>query len=154
MMDMVRYFDKDVPRINHALKVHAFANNIARLERLDTMDQLVVEVAALLHDIGIPEAERKYQSTAGPYQEAEGPPIAQAMLENLGFEEALIQRVCYLIAHHHSYQYIDGKDFQILVEADFLVNIFEERMSTQAVKSIREKYFRTPSALEILDAMY
>lgn len=82
-----------------------------------------LELAALLHDIGIHEAERKYGSAAGQYQELEGPPIAQKILEQLGAEPELAQRVCYLVGHHHSYTLVDGPDFQALVEADFIVNI-------------------------------
>ena len=33
------------------------------------------------------------------------------------------ERVAYLIGHHHTYDKIEGMDYQILVEADFLVNI-------------------------------
>jgi HD superfamily phosphohydrolase YqeK len=57
---MIEYFGNDVKRINHALKVHGFAKNIARMEGLKGEVMLVLEVAAVLHDIGIKESERKY----------------------------------------------------------------------------------------------
>ena len=37
----------------------------------------------------------------------------------------MIRRVEYLVGHHHTYKDIDGLDYQILVEADFLVNILK-----------------------------
>jgi hypothetical protein len=41
------------------------------------------------------------------------------MLGRLGFGAALVERVCYLVGHHHTYTNIDGPDYQILVEAGF-----------------------------------
>lgn len=151
---MTAYFGCDTRRINHALKVYGFARAIMAKENLDEREALAVELSAVLHDIGIREAERKYQSSAGKYQELEGPPIARALLEEAGVEGGTADRVCFLIGNHHSYGKIDGIDFQILVEADFLVNIFEDGMDAGQIGSIRDKYFRTAGGLEIINSMY
>jgi CRISPR/Cas system-associated endonuclease Cas3-HD len=151
---MVGYFGCDVRRINHALKVYEFASTICRCENLSEHDIEVTEIAAVLHDIGIPVSEKKYGSCIGKYQELEGPPIAHAILEKLGTEPDTIARVCYLIGNHHTYTKIDGIDFQILVEADFLVNIYEDKMDEKMVKSIKEKYFKTNTGLQLLDSMF
>ncbi len=151
---MTAYFGRDVRRINHALKVYGFALAIMADENLSGRDVLAVELSAVLHDIGIHEAERKYQSSAGKYQELEGPPIARALLEEADVDSGVIDRVCFIIGNHHSYGKIDGNDFQILVEADFLVNIFEDGMDAGQIGSIRDKYFRTAGGLEIINSMY
>lgn len=151
---MVGYFGCDVRRINHALKVYGFASTICRCENLSEHDIDVTKIAAVLHDIGIPVSEKKYGSCIGKYQELEGPPIAHALLEKLGTEPDTIARVCYLIGNHHTYTKIDGIDFQILVEADFLVNIYEDEMDEKMVKSIKEKYFKTNTGLQLLDSMF
>ena len=57
---------------------------------------------------------------------SEGPPEAEKLLASQGWPETVIQRVSYLVGHHHTYTDIDGTDYQLLVEADFLVNLFEE----------------------------
>jgi HD superfamily phosphodiesterase len=152
--EMIRYFQDDVRRINHALKVYGFATAISGQEGVSEKDATLISLAAALHDIGIKEAERKYHSASGKYQEIEGPPLAKPILQRNGIDESIIERVCFLIGHHHSYQKIDGLDFQILVEADFLVNIFEDGMDRGAVESIREKYFKTETGIGMLDAMY
>ncbi len=59
------------------------------------------------------------------YKEKEGPAIAEKLLGELGFDQDVSNRVQYLIAHHHTYDNINEIDYQILVEADFLVNIME-----------------------------
>nr|WP_122013639.1 HD domain-containing protein [Maliibacterium massiliense] len=143
MAEMIAYEAGCPQRIHHFLKVYAFAKAIASAEGLDEQTQHTLEVAALLHDIGIRPSLEKYASSAGPYQEQEGPAPARALLAPLGYEEARIARVCYLIAHHHTYTDIDGIDYQILIEADFLVNALEEGMSREAARRVYDQYIRT-----------
>lgn len=151
---MVEY-EKGTPhRIAHFAKVHAYAALIARQEGLTPQLQLITEAAALVHDIGIRPSLEKYHSSAGKYQELEGPAPAGEMLRRLGFEEPVKQRVCFLVSRHHTYHPVEGMDHQILLEADFLVNAMEESMSEQAIRTGREKVFATKTGLALLDAMY
>lgn len=152
--EMVRYFGTDVRRINHALKVHAFALLIAESEGVDEQTQEIIAITALLHDIGIHEAERKYHSTAGNYQQIEGPPIARALLAELDVPPDIIDRVCFITANHHTYTRIDGRDFQILVEADFLVNFFEDGLKPEAIRLVVAKIFATKTGTELAEEMY
>lgn len=151
---MISYLGSDARRINHALKVYGFAVNISGMEGVLEKDNLVISLAAVLHDIGIHEAERKYNSSSGKYQELEGPPIAKGILKNIGVPNDIINRVCFLIGNHHSYQNIDGLDFQILIEVDFLVNIFEDNMSKDSILSIRDKYFKTGNGIKLINSIY
>jgi HD superfamily phosphodiesterase len=154
LTDMIAYFSGDVRRINHALKVYAFSLIIAEGCSIDQDSRQILSAAAILHDIGIHEAEKKYNSSAGNYQEIEGPPIARSLLGRYDLAEPDVDRICHIIGHHHSYSAIDGIDFQILVEADCIVNIFEDSMGTGAVMRIREKIFRTETGIRLLDTMY
>lgn len=140
--------------INHALKVFSFAKAIGEGEHLSPEQQTVLETAAVLHDIGIRISEQKYSSGCGKYQQIEGPSIARTLLTELGFSAPVIDRVCYLIAHHHEYDHMDGLDYQILVEADFLVNIFEEDTSRDGIESVRETIFRTKTGTRYLDDLF
>jgi len=154
MADMIRWFHGDVRRINHALKVYSFASLISIESGSDERESLIIGITALLHDIGIKEAERKFQSSSGKLQEQEGPPVAREMLKPYGLDHEIIDRVCFIIGNHHSYSKNDGTDFQILVEADFLVNIYEDSVNRESVRNIREKIFRTDSGIGWLDEMY
>ena len=151
---MIAYYAGDVRRINHFLKVYSFAKTIGEMEGLDESTQEIIEIAALTHDIGIKNSEKKYNSSAGNYQQIEGPPEAKKLLERLGVESGIIDRVCWLIAHHHTYTDIQGIDYQILVEADFLVNFYEDDMSIDSVHSAGGKMFKTLSGKAILNAIY
>lgn len=148
-------YEKGCPqRIQHFLKVTAFAEQIGQMENLDEGNYHILRTAAVVHDIGIRPSLEKYGSSGGNYQQIEGPPVAQPLLEELGYEQEVIDRVCYLIAHHHTYSNMDGMDYQILVEADFLVNIFESEMSLEAAKKVRKNIFRTESGKLIFDCLY
>lgn len=154
MSDMIRYFHGDVRRINHALKVYSFASLISQEEGVYESDSLIICIAALLHDIGIKTAEQKFGSSSGKYQEIEGPPIAREILKQYNLDDTIINRACFIIGNHHSYSRIDGTDFQILVEADFLVNIYEDSIGSESIQHIREKIFRTKAGSQLLDEMY
>lgn len=151
---MINYFNGDPKRIQHFLKVHAFARTIGINEGLLDDVQYLVEVAAITHDIGIKLSEEKFGSSDGKYQEQEGPAEAEKLLREIGYEEDFIDKVCFLIAHHHTYKGIDNAPHRILVEADFLVNIYEEHISMELAKNVKEKIFRTKSGIKIFEDMY
>lgn len=150
----VAYDKGDARRIHHFLKVYAYADTIGRLEGLSEDEQSILQTAAVLHDIGIHKAEEKYGSSSGHYQELEGPAPARAILEELGAAEDFIERVTFLIAHHHTYSGVDGVDYQILLEADFLVNAYEDQLKPEAIRTFKEKVFRTKAGLELLKYTY
>jgi len=151
---MISYFGADVRRINHAIKVYGFANCIARREKLSDIEILIVDIVAILHDIGIKEAEIKYNSSIGKYQEIEGPAIARSILSDLEINNNVLDRICFIIGNHHSYQKIDGLDFQIIVEADLLVNIYEDKMTKYSIESVCNKYFKTQTGLSMIKRIY
>ena len=141
--EMIAYEEGVPQRIHHFLKVYGFAKTIGVLEVLDAETQQILEAAAIVHDIGIRPSLEKYGSDAGPYQEREGVAPAHSMLSACGYSPAVVERVCYLVAHHHTYRDMDGVDYQILVEADFLVNLYEGNASSAAIRSAYEHVFRT-----------
>ncbi len=151
---MIAYYAGDPRRINHFLKVHGFAKAIGELEGLDKGTQEILEIAALTHDIGIKNSEKKFNSSAGNHQQTEGPPEAKKLLEDLDIESVVIDRVCWLIAHHHTYTDIKELDYQILIEADFLVNAYEDNMPLEAISSFRTNIFKTNAGINLLNACY
>lgn len=141
-------------RIQHFLKVHAFAALIGRGEGLPPEEQNTLEAAAYVHDIGIKPALEKYGSSAGKYQEALGAEPARKMLLDCGFDAETAERAAWLVAHHHTYDNIDAADYRILVEADFLVNLFEDSSPREAVESVYEKIFRTETGRRLCRTMF
>ena len=156
MTRMIEYFGGDKKRIHHAMKVYGFSCALWSMEAkkrglsLEDQRRTTLMYAAILHDIGIVEAEKKHGSCDGKYQEAEGPAIAEGILRDCGVSEETIRRVCFLIGHHHTYHVIDDLDFMILVEADLFVNLEEEKLPPEAVQAAREKWMKTAGSADLL----
>ncbi len=144
--EMINYNKGDKKRIAHAIKVHNYARNIGILENLDSNTLFILESAAILHDIGIKVCEEKYGSSSGKLQEKEGPTIAYEILKNLNYKDT--DRILFLIGNHHTYNNIQGLDYQILIESDFLVNFEEENTSKKAIKKVYENLFKTKTGKE------
>ena len=142
---MIEYYAGDSRRVHHFLKVHSFAKLIGELEGMQADELEILEIAALTHDIGIKNAEMKYGYNNGRLQEQEGPSEARRLLRSLDVPEEVTDRVCYLVGHHHTYRNIDGIDYQILVEADFLVNLYEDKADGDTIKKAYGNIFATES---------
>ncbi len=137
-------------RIHHFLKVQGFARQIALAEGLTDEARFTLEAAALTHDVGIKPALKQYGACGGAHQERLGPPEASRMLAALGLPEPVVRRVCFLISRHHTTQGVDGPDWQILLEADFLVNMIESGLSPDAIDAYRDTVFRTAEGKRLL----
>jgi HD superfamily phosphodiesterase len=152
-LEMKKYFGTDFKRVNHALKVAKVAEQILKMEG---GHPLVVMGAAYLHDIGIHEAERKYGSPSGHYQEMEGPAIAKEILERLNVQKDMVDEICDIIGHHHCPREEETLNFQIFYEADGLVNIEEEGISKDPknLQAMIEKVFRTVTGKQLAEKLF
>ena len=153
-LHMITYYAADPARIQHFIKVHSFAALIARQEGMDAATLEILEAAAYVHDIGIKPAEQTYGSSAGKYQEELGPAPARAMMLECGFTPAQADRVAYLVGHHHSPEQIDGIDYQILIEADYIVNASESGYSQQAIRSFMEHTMKTAAGIRLTKTVF
>ena len=151
---MIQLYKGDAKRIQHFCKVHSYAKLIAETENMDKKDLFILEAVALTHDIGIHVCEEKYGNCNGKLQEKEGPAIAKKLLQELGFAGDISERVQYLIAHHHTYDKIDGMDYQILIEADFLVNAAEKCLGKEAVVHFLENVAKTDCGRRLLQSIF
>lgn len=151
---MKSVFGDDRRRIDHALTVLGHAESIMRAG--GELDALVVRAAAVLHDIGIHEAEQKHGSSAGRYQEIEGPPIARAILAEMGVDAERMDHVCRIVANHHSARDIDTPEFHVIWDADWLVNIADEHDTTDATRmgELVETVFRTEHGKDIAGTLF
>ncbi len=152
--EMISYNRGNAKRIQHFIKVHSFAKLIGETEDLSPAELFVLETAAVVHDIGIKPSEAKYGRCDGKLQEQEGPEPARELLKGLGYENTVIERVCYLVAHHHTYENVEGLDYRILLEADFLVNLYEDGISKEGVQRAYEKIFVTETGKRICREMF
>lgn len=151
---MIEYSNGNLHDINHFMKVYGYAKTISECENIDKDTKEILEVAALLHDIACPLCREKYGNTNGKYQEEEGKILTAEFLKDTGYSEEFINRVVYLVGHHHTLTNIEGMDYQILIEADYLVNADESSYSKENIKNMLEKVFKTSTGSKLLKSMY
>ncbi|MCF8129432.1 MAG: HD domain-containing protein [Deltaproteobacteria bacterium] len=151
-IEVKRYFKQDFKRIGHASRVARYAEQIGREEQGNLA---VILCAAYLHDIGIKEAERKFDSSAARYQEQEGPPIAREILIKLGAAEEIIEEVCHIIGHHHHPEKKETVNFKSLFDADLIANLEETHKQTPSDRAhldrILAKSFLTESGRKLAE---
>lgn len=80
--------------------------------------------------------------------------MVRDFLKPFSLASYVVDRISYLVGHHHTFANIDGLDYQILVEADLIVNAEEKGFSLDNVKNTRDKLFRTKSGIAILNSIY
>ena len=140
--------------IDHFLKVYAYARTIAEGEGVPPEVRRTVELAAVVHDIACPLCREKYGSADGKRQEQEGPALTIPFLKGSGLPQACVGRVVYLVGHHHTPEKVDGPDYQILLEADYLVNADEGGYTREHIEQTLEKMFKTETGKALLRSIY
>ena len=153
-VEMKLYFKQDFKRIGHAARVARYAERLVRGEKADPA---VVLTAAYLHDIGLKEAERKYERAAADHHEEEGPTVARSLLEKLEAKEDLIEEVCDIIGHHHHPRVDETANFKVVYDADLIVNIEEaarlKPIDPGKLVEVIDSEFMTESGREVARAV-
>lgn len=151
---MIEFYMKSTHDIEHFLKVTAYAKLIGSLENLDSKTYDILEIAAIVHDISCPLCREKYGSAYGNRQEEESEALLRPFLEEFSLEKDVLERIIYLVCHHHTISGIDGLDYQILLEADFLVNASESKMELSEIKHFYNHVVKTASGKKLFQSIY
>ncbi|MGD9212921.1 MAG: HD domain-containing protein [Desulfobacteraceae bacterium] len=117
---MKRYFKTDFKRIGHATRVARYAERIGRNERANLA---VVLVAAYLHDIGAPVAQKRYGPEAGLHRSAANESEARKILEELGADPALIEAACFIVGHLGNLPPNAGLELRVVHDAHLIADI-------------------------------
>jgi len=152
--EMIDFFGNDTGRIAHSLKVFSYTQTIAELEDIGEELTEIAIVSAILHDVGIKIAEEKYGSCTAKQQEEEGPIVAENILKQLDFSNKFIDRVKYIIAHHHHPNTCEDMDFRLIIEADYLVNLEEGYIPLKHLDNIVDKFFTTKTGKNFAITMF
>lgn len=154
MDEMIRNSEGNLHDIAHFMKVYAFSRTIGVNENLDEDTLVTLEITAILHDIACPLCRKKYGNTNGRNQEMESAPLVMAFLKKFDLPEEVKERITFLVSHHHTYTNVDGIDYQILLESDFLVNADESNMTRETIENARHGFFRTDAGIKLLEEIY
>ena len=151
---MIAFSKGDIHDIEHFMKVWGYAKTIGELEALDEGTQFTLELAALTHDIACPLCREKYGSAIWAKQEEEGGPMVRDFLADTALSPAIIDRVAYLVGHHHTLTGVEGADYQILIEADYMVNAAEKGLGKAEIAAFVAEHFRTKSGIALIKSVF
>lgn len=151
---MIDFYQGSLHDINHFIKVWTYAKTIGELEHLDADTQFILEAAAVVHDIACPLCREKYGNADGKHQEAESPALLYEFLKDSGLSAAQIDRIVYLVSHHHTLDHIEGIDYRILIEADYIVNADESNYSAENIANFDKNYFKTHAGHSLLHSVF
>lgn len=154
MEKMIAFSGGNIHDIDHFIRVWSYAKMIGESEQLDKDTQYILEVAAIAHDIACPLCRAKYGNTNGKKQEIEGAPMVQEFLRDCGMTTGQIERVMFLVSHHHTFTDVDGADYQILLEADYIANASENGYIKAQIEGFLEKIAKTESGIRLIRQVF
>lgn len=151
---MIAFSQGNLHDIDHFIRVWTYARLIGQLERLDRETQLVLEIAAITHDIACPLCREKYGSTDGRLQEAEGMVLVRDFLAEAGLTELQLSRISFLVGRHHTYTGVANVEWQILLEADYMANAAENGYPKEDIRRFLDTVARTPSGKRLIRSVF
>jgi len=153
--EVIEYFaSTDLSQIGHTEAVHNFAQLLATLEKCDEHKQCMIEMSALLHDIGCPNAKLKYGNTNAPNQEKEGKPKAEEILATYPMPDTDKQLLAEVVGLHHHHNNLKEMGFEILAEADLIVNLLEGYYKLEQAQYLFEHLVTTRSGKDLFRNMF
>lgn len=111
-----------------------------------------MQAAAILHDIAIGPCKAKYGDAEPQHQQQIAAPLVWQFLDRAGYAECDWTRIVELVEKHHEYDEIDGPDFQTLVEADLIANVYESEDACAKAKEV-QPLFQTATGKALLSAI-
>ena len=154
LKNIIAYSEGNFHDIDYLIRVWTYAKTIGELEGLDEETQYILEVAAITHDIACPFCREADGNTNGPNQEREGARLVREFLQDTGMTQAQVERVAYLVGHHHTLTQIDGIDYQVLIEADYLANASENGYAKEVIRRFLDKFCKTTSGAQLMRAAF
>lgn len=154
ILEMVNFCTDQPMLIQHHIKVHEYVRLIGTIENLPYKEMEILEVAAIIHDLGFKICVDKYGKNDIQKHLEEGVTCAKDLLNKLEFDQDIIEGVSYLVANHHNFSNINRIDHQILIEADLLENFYNTEKSKEAKQKIYNKIFKTESGRKICKQMF
>ncbi len=154
MLKMIEFSDGNIHDIDHFIRVWNYARIIGKYEMISEEEQLILEIAALTHDIACPLCRIKYGNTNGKNQEIEGVVLVEKFLSDFSLSKEIKERIKYLVGHHHTFKNINNREHQILIEADYIANASENNYSKANINNFIEKICKTKSGKTLLKHIF
>lgn len=153
---MVELFSAEDPaQIAHTQRVHDYTRLLAVRSGCARRRIGLLELAAILHDIGCPAARAKYGDCKPPHQEREGARIAAEWLRECpelnGDEKKFIEEA---VGSHHRFAEAKRLGFEPLFEADLAVNLLEGYYPVERAGELCRNLVTTAAGRELFRLLF
>ena len=138
----------------HFMKVWGYAHAIGMSEGLPERVQLSLEYAAVVHDIACPSLRKETGRCDARLQAERGGAMAVEFFRGSGLPPDLVERIVFLVSHHHTYEGVSGMDWRILIEADCIANAVEQGLALPEAALMYERHFRTRTGRAVMRAVF
>ena len=81
-------------------------------------------------------------------------PLCRELLEEFELEDSIVERIVWLVGHHHTLSGVTLPEHRILLEADYLVNASESCDPPEKLRAARDLIFRTEAGIKLFDSIY
>lgn len=154
LSEMIRILKHDRAQVEHAMKVYGYASVIGDLEGLKGDQLRSLRAAAILNDIALPECLESEGEWNNDLQQRYGEPMVREVLTHLGYDR-YADRVAYLVGHSRSYfeEMHDKPDLQILIEANFLVNL-SDGSCQEKPEDVYNRFFATATGRKMMKDLF
>ncbi len=151
LQDAICYEEGHPRRTQHILKVYALAKLLGEQEKLSVEDQQILQAAAILHDIAIKYCKQHYNGDASQEkQQLEAPALVTYFLQEANYIPSYIPKIMELVINHHNYDILKDKTLQLLMEADLIINCYEDYPNPEKKEYIKS-IFQTPLGKQLLE---
>lgn len=140
-----------IRRTQHILKVHGLVKLMSDNLKIDHKEKELLEIASILHDIGIKPTKDKGIESSLENQLKEVKIILKELKEKYKISDEEEKRIFFLIENHHNYNKLDDLSHQILIEADLIINIFEKDKKNS---NDYFKFIRTDIGKELFNSFF
>jgi len=154
MEKMIKASGGNIHDIEHLVKVWSYAKTIGELEALSPETQFLLETEAITHDIACPVCHEKYGNANGKLQEKESPELIKHFFAETDLTETQKGRISYVVGHHHTYEGVDGLDWQILLEADYIVNASENSYTKENILNFMNQHTKTAAGKRLIREVF
>lgn len=136
LLDALLYEDGHKRRTEHILKVYGLARLLGEAESLPEEEREILQAAAIVHDLAIKYCKEHCGGDAGQdNQRREAPHLVEEFLSRAGYSPQDVAQVIELVLHHHDYQGEHSRLLGLLIEADVLVNCYEEGLAAEQAEA-------------------
>ena len=99
---------------------------------------------------GTPEAQAPKEEK----QEEEGAILTRKFLAESGLTPEAVDRICFLVGHHHTTEDVQGMDWQILLEADYIVNAGESHFAREDMEEFVSRVLKPQASKQLMRDIY